>query len=330
MNKIVNKYDPRQLKRLKTVLKNYNDPNRREIVYNNLKDVGIDLSSYWIKDDRMLDNLGGMSYFNKPYKQRIAMPFNKENIRKFIDMPKARLGSVEYCHTSDREVMGSFFVASEGGGERNSLFALSIVCNDDPSLKYTNFNIKLDMCVGGKEWMPLLRFDSAGEEDHKDIYVDGKPVSKVEDMVSVDPPHLHLTEEFTQMYGSNLGNDSQAYNQNFVMENEFKLSLSKDNPVFNSFLRDLAERNGNYNDPTCTATFSQIMAELSRQKDENDPNFFKNCICFVGAMTQINVAEMYNENVGNQLHFGKGEPEVRNMEYVSAAEAVFGQLGGME
>ena len=323
-------HDFRQEKSLNKIQQNYyNREQRIEFINNKIKDSGIKMDEYWIKDDKLLDNLGSLNYFSTTHKQRIPLPYNSKQIREFIKMPKNRIGSVEYCHNRDREVMGAFFVSAGDGGDKNSLFAFSIVCNDDPTLKYTNFNIKLDMCIDGKEWLPLMRFDSSGEEDHKCFFVDGKPVSKVEDMQQIDPPHLHLTEDFAQLYGCNLGNDTQAYNQHYPMSPEFTLSLNKDNPIFNSFLRDLAIRNGSVNDPTCTATFSQVMSELSRQKAENDPNFFKNCICFVGAMTQINVAEMYNENVGSQLHFGKGEPEVRDMQHITAAEAVFGQLEGM-
>ena len=111
-------------------------------------------------------------------------------------------------------------------------------------------------------------------------------------------------------------------------EDNFRLSLNPGNPIFNSFLMELAARNGN-TDPTCTATFTEIMTELTRQHNCNDPNFFRNCVCFVGAMTQVNVMEMFNEHVGYDLHFGDDAPGVIETMPVGLEDAVYGKLGGM-
>lgn len=332
MGKRTTTLDDRQAKRLGNAKKHFDKTPevRRAEVDAIMADAGIDLNSYWIPHEAMFREINTWNYFEKPYKQRIPMPFKQSEIRRFISMPKARIGKVEHCDKLDKDTLGAFFVSSEDDGARNTLFAFSIVCDKNPADKYRWFNIKLDMCVGGKEWMPLVRLDSKIDEGHRNIYVDGKPVSRVEDMPSVDPPHLHVTEEFTQLYASNLGNDSQAYNQFYAMQDKeaFALSLNPQNPIFNSFLKDLAVRTNNP-DPNCTATFTEIMAELARQQEINDPNFFRNCVCFVGAMTQVNVLEMFNQNVGDKLHFGADAPGVIDRMPIDLEDAVYGNLGGM-
>ena len=333
---VTQQYDPRHEKRLKNAKENFKNGKvelRRAEVEKLMHEAGIDMDRYWMPSDSMFDGLERLKYFNGAYKQRTPIPFESKKIREFVAMPKARLGMVEYVLTPDRETIGSFYVGSEGDGARNTLFAFSIVCKRDPSIKYTDFNIKLDMCVGGKEWMPLIRLDTGVRDDHRNIFENGVPVDKVSNMRTVGTPHLHLTEEFTQLYGQNLGNDSQAYNKDYVMDDpgDFKFGLSQNNPIFNQFLMDLAARNRNFNDPTCTATFTEIMTELARQQSTSDPNFFKNCVSFVGAMAHVNVMELFNENVGSQLHFGKDAPGViNNTGYPLLEDAVYGQLGGME
>lgn len=286
-----------------------------------IREAGIDMAHYWLPDQGVLDDLKPMQFFSKPRKQKTPLPYSSKDIRKFWEMPKTRLGQVAHCYTSDREVLGSYFVATENGGEKISLFALSIVCNANPQDKYTRFSIKLDMFVDGKEWLPIMRFDASGRDPHRNFMKNGELVKSALDMDIVMPPHLHIADGFMQLYGTNLGNDTQAYNQHVLPPEEITLSINDKNPVFNSFLQELAIKNGNYHDATCTATFGQIMEELARQKQEEDPNYFKNCVCFIGAMTGMNVAEMFGENVGPQWHFDRGEESQR---YISVEEAVFG------
>ena len=227
-------------------MKNYSAKKMQQ--YEELKSLGLNIRHFWLDKDfdlerQLMDN----SIFKTGDAQDFAMPYTDSSLKTFRDMTKKPVGNPFMFEHKDKLVHGTYLL-----GEHNShdvLFAFSIVRDKKERKNYQNFSIKLDMCVNGATWLPLLRLDSSGEP-HANLIVNNQVVDTVDDIQYVEAPHIHLATERSQVIcdtlsyspaftpkelGIRLNPESETYFQD-ALKGTMKLCgissryMSKDNP----------------------------------------------------------------------------------------------------
>ncbi len=133
--------------------------------------------------------------------QKIAMPFTDKQFEKFREIPKKRIGAPFILTNKGKTITGTYLMGKDAG--RPVIYALSIVRNSNEKYAYTDFNIKLDMLVAGKEWLPLVRFDGLDNE-HPNYIVNGKVAQSQDRVQKISGPHIHLNNETTQVLTTDL------------------------------------------------------------------------------------------------------------------------------
>ena len=157
--------------------------------------------------------------------QKVAMPFPEKHFEMFREMPKKAIGNPFMISNGPKLVHGTYLIGKDRGG-RPVVFAFSIARDRNEKYAYKNFNIKLDMLVAGKEWLPLVRFDGL-DNPHPNYIVNGKVVSDTEHVETTSSCHIHLNNSATQVLTNDLSyttavdapkrisNKIQANNQSF-------------------------------------------------------------------------------------------------------------------
>ena len=139
--------------------------------------------------------------FTDMHLQQVFMPFSDEQIEYFTALPKKVINAPFVINQKGKTVYGVYLVADDNG--KKVLFALSISKGNQDNTKLTDFKLKLDMQVAGKEWLQLTRYDSIGF-DHPNYVTydeDGNwvvPSSKSE-VGKAPTPHLHYQSEAGQI-----------------------------------------------------------------------------------------------------------------------------------
>ena len=133
--------------------------------------------------------------------QKMAMPFSDRQFDTFRGMTKKAIGSPIMISNGTKLVHGTYLMGKSAG--RPVIFAFSIAKDKNERFAYKNFNIKLDMLVGGKEWLPLVRFDGL-DNPHPNYIVDGKVVADTEEVETTSSCHIHLNNSATQVLTSDL------------------------------------------------------------------------------------------------------------------------------
>ena len=162
------------------------------------------LDKYWVTRSFDMESLlESESIFKVGAKgpQRVAMPFSDKSFEKFRELPKKKIGKPFMLNNGAKLVHGTYLIGKDAG--RPVIYAFSIAKN--PKNKYANadFNIKLDMLVAGKEWLPLVRFDACNNS-HPNLIVDGKVVQDTEHIQNTSPTHIHLNNNATQVLTTDL------------------------------------------------------------------------------------------------------------------------------
>lgn len=175
----------------------------------NMKEKGLD--KYWITRDYDLQgllNTDDIFRVGARGPQKTPMPFSDELFEKFRKMPNKkiirapkRLSNINKLRNENKLIYGTYFMAKDFC--RPVIFAFTIVKNGDTKYANTDFILKLDMLVAGKEWLPLLRFDSLGS-DHPNYIVDGKVVRDSDNVERISGPHIHLNNSATQVLTTDL------------------------------------------------------------------------------------------------------------------------------
>ena len=133
-------------------------------------------------------------YFTSRYDQQTALPFSDKAFQTLTKMEKRPLNTSFAFERKGKLVSGTYLVGRGKDGEV-MLFALSVV--RDTKAKNA-FNIKLDFCPQGKEWINLVRLDSEGNP-HPNYIVDGKVVRDLSQVQYADTPHVHRATEQSQV-----------------------------------------------------------------------------------------------------------------------------------
>lgn len=116
--------------------------------------------------------------------QTIPVPLDESVFNKFLNIEKKIIN----LPFTNKSVHGCYLVGNDNG--KPILFALSIVKKSD-----IDYNIKLDVLVGGKEWLPLCRLDTFGPSHPNYFNSD-----KILDVPQRAPtPHLYINNQLTEI-----------------------------------------------------------------------------------------------------------------------------------
>ncbi len=161
-----------------------------------------------------LNNLDD-SIFKRRNLQTMALPFSNKIFELLIKMPKKAINDVYNFNNKGYNVTGIYLVGKYN--DKPILFALNV--NRFLTYKdYLNFSIKLDVCIGGKTWLQLLRLDSSGDS-HPNFF-EGKSVCQDESkIIYAKTPHLHINSQENEVLSYNIIDYSPAIELDFNFKN---------------------------------------------------------------------------------------------------------------
>lgn len=132
-------------------------------------------------------------YFTKTYPQSYAIPLSDEAFKTLTHLPKKAINVPFKRNNGGKKVCGQYMLGSLKG--KPVLYAFSIVQSEDNS---EDFNIKLDVCINGKEWVQLARLDAQGEP-HPNYYDENSFAKNQLDVSYVPAPHVHYCIQRSQV-----------------------------------------------------------------------------------------------------------------------------------
>ena len=156
--------------------------------FNFLNDYGLP-NNFNLKDSKLADVLRGERDL-----QEQPMPFTDQMFESFMHSKKMPINSfiiTESNTGSAKKTYNQLFISKHD--DKDCLFRLAITYHP----KYIgDFSISMTMLVGGKDWLPLYRYDSDGG-DHSNWIKDGEVLTNPE---IIKTPHLHINNQKTQVY----------------------------------------------------------------------------------------------------------------------------------
>lgn len=182
-------------------------------------------SEYWLPEDFDIKKLDEKT-FETSYTQNMPLPFSNRLINLFISMPKKPYNDVYSFNKRGKNVTGTYLYSKHNG--KPIVFAFSIIKNCAYN-DFLDFSIKLDVFIGGKEWLNLLRFDSLGAPHP--CYFQGKKVYENEsDIIYAKAPHIHKNSFENQVLSCDNLDYTPAKEVNLNYQNLF----SNDKSIFKS------------------------------------------------------------------------------------------------
>lgn len=153
------------------------------------------LNDYHLDSYFEFSNLDG-SHFLKRMEQSCPLPYPNSMIKKFIKMEKTPINMPFITNSRGKNIFGVYMIGKENG--KPILFSLSIIKGTEDNKDNIDFCIKVDMSISGKTWLPLLRLDSIGPE-HPNYIIGNKLIQDLNDLKKIKTPHIHITNEQTQI-----------------------------------------------------------------------------------------------------------------------------------
>lgn len=172
------KYDNIKIKLLKNACK--------KLGYNVFKDF--DLPQTFNYDCLNAD------YFNKTYTQTMSIPLTDNVFKMLTKLPKKAINTPFVFNSKDKRITGQYLLGNYNN--KPVLYALSIIQNEKNA--NTEFNLKLDVCINGKEWIQLARFDSSGAP-HPNYYDENTYAKNSNEINYVPAPHMHYCIQRSQV-----------------------------------------------------------------------------------------------------------------------------------
>lgn len=133
-------------------------------------------------------------YFLETYTQEISIPLTTNNLKKLMTLPKKAINTPFFHNKNGQRIAGQYMIGNLSG--KPVLYAFSIV-QDDKSPNET-FNIKLDVCVNGKQWLQIARLDSVGTP-HPNFYDENQFAQNESELTFVPTPHMHYAVQRSQV-----------------------------------------------------------------------------------------------------------------------------------
>lgn len=176
-------------------------------------------------------------YFNKTYIQNMSIPLSTNNFKMLTSLPKKAINTPYIFNSKDKHIIGQYLLGSLDN--KPVLYAFSIV--QDQKHKTEDFNLKLDVCVNGKEWVQLARFDSCGAP-HPNFYDENSFAKDIAELSYVPTPHMHYCiqrsqilngTKFDYMPAKHIDKELLTKDNKTMLENSLKLFLKSVNIVDN-------------------------------------------------------------------------------------------------
>lgn len=169
---------------------------KKQIIQKTTANLGFNfLTNYGIPKDFVLPSKKELeNTFKKVQSQKNAMPFDEEQFKSFRNMKKTPWQNPIIIKVQKSICYNQLMTGYDKTTNQLCLFRFMLMQNPED---YEDFSLKLEMCVGGKEWLPLIRYDAQQESMHKN-YID-KNGNFVEHGYDVDSPHFHITTEAGQV-----------------------------------------------------------------------------------------------------------------------------------
>lgn len=174
-------------------------------------------------------------YFNKTYIQNMSIPLSTNNFKLLTSLPKKAINVPYIFNSKNKHITGQYLLGALNG--KPVLYAFSIV--QDQKHKTDEFNLKLDVCVNGKEWVQLARFDSCGAP-HPNFYDENSFAQNVNELTYIPTPHLHYCiqqsqilngTKFDYMPAKHIDKELLTKDNKTMLENSLKLFLKSVNIV---------------------------------------------------------------------------------------------------
>ena len=154
-------------------------------------------SDYSLPKDFDYDTLNA-EYFDKTYTQNMSIPLSTNQFKMLTTLPKKAINIPFVFNSKDKHIIGQYLLGSINN--KPVLFALSIV--QDAKNPTEEFNIKLDACINGKDWIQLTRLDSSGAP-HPNFYDENSFALNTEELTYVPAPHIHYCIQRSQILNGN-------------------------------------------------------------------------------------------------------------------------------
>lgn len=174
-------------------------------------------------------------YFNRTYIQNMSIPLSTQSFKMLTALPKKAINTPYIFNSKDKHIIGQYLLGSLNG--KPILYAFSIV--QDQKHKTEEFNIKLDVCINGKEWVQLARFDSCGAP-HPNFYDENSFAKDIDELYYVPTPHMHYCiqrsqilngTKFDYMPAKHIDKELLTKDNKTVLENSLGLFLDSVNIV---------------------------------------------------------------------------------------------------
>lgn len=134
-----------------------------------------------------------VDYFYDTYTQTFAIPLSDDAFKTLTSLPKKAINTPFIFNRGDKRICGQYMIGNLKG--KPVLYAFSIIQADNNS---DEFNIKLDVCVNGKDWVQLARLDSQGAP-HPNYYDENSFAKSQLDVTYVPAPHIHYCIQRSQV-----------------------------------------------------------------------------------------------------------------------------------
>lgn len=150
-------------------------------------------SNYSLPKDFDYSKLTG-DYFLDTYTQEISIPLTTNNLKKLMTLPKKAINTPYFYNQNGHFVAGQYMIGNLSG--KPVLYAFSII--RDEKRANDAFNIKLDVCVNGQQWLQLARLDSVGTP-HPNFYDENQFAQNEDELAYVPAPHMHYAVQRSQV-----------------------------------------------------------------------------------------------------------------------------------
>lgn len=129
--------------------------------------------------------------------QQIHMPFSNATIDKLIQTKKIGFNHIYNFNKNGKNILGLYLIGKDENTGKKILYSLIVIKNLQ-NKDNLDFSIKLDFCVKGKKWFPLIRLDTLGNP-HLNYLKDGKVATSLKEIGVAITPHLHKNSFETQV-----------------------------------------------------------------------------------------------------------------------------------